>query len=89
MTMSNDAPLSYDAVHAFVRDYGCAPGGQPPFDVNGVVHLMLAALDNLRAHWIDGDLDQIALSVTQEQRLLLIKIGDHLRDHDETGDAGD
>lgn len=82
--------LTYATVHELVRTYSCRPSDPPPYDVNAVIHLMLAALDNLRAHGIDSDLEQLALSATREQREHLIKIGEFLRDtpmeHDD--DAG-
>jgi catechol 2,3-dioxygenase-like lactoylglutathione lyase family enzyme len=83
------AVLSHATAHELVRTYSSRPGDPPPFDVNAVIHLMLAALDNLRAHWIDADLEQIALSATQEQRQHLIRIGEFLRDHPEAGDDDD
>ena len=81
--------LSYATVHEFVRTYSRGPEAPPPFDVNGVIHLMLAALDNLRAGWIDADLEQIARSATREQRQSLIQIGQFLRDHPEAADDDD
>jgi predicted enzyme related to lactoylglutathione lyase len=80
------AGLSLVAVRDFVRSYTSGPEDPPPFDVGSVVQLMLAALENLREHWIEADLDQIACAVTPEQRRHLIEIGEYLRDHDETSD---
>lgn len=79
--------LTYASAHDFVRNYSARGGDPPPYDVNGVIHLMLAALDNLRAHRIDGDLEQIALAATREQRACLIEIGEFLRANPEA--AGD
>ncbi len=62
----------------YVRTYtnGASEGGH--FDANGVIHLMLAALDNLRSHMIEGDWEQIADAATDEQRALLIQLGAYL-----------
>lgn len=83
------AGLRYATVLEFVRTYSRRPSDPPPYDLNAVIHLMLAALDNLRAVWLDGDLEQIALSATREQREHLIKIGEFLRDHPEAADDDD
>lgn len=83
------ASLSYATVREFVHTYSRGPGNPPPFDANAVIHLMLAALDNLRSYWVDADLEQIALSATKEQRQHLIKIGEFLRDHPEAADDDD
>jgi catechol 2,3-dioxygenase-like lactoylglutathione lyase family enzyme len=77
------ASLTYDAARGFVRSYSSRPG---EFDVNGIIHLMLAALDNLHEHWIDADFEQIALCATPEQRQRLISIGEYLTAHVETPD---
>ena len=78
--------LTYATLRELVRTYSRRPSDPPPYDANAVIHLMLAALDNLRAHFIDGDLEQIALSATREQREHLIKIGEFLRHHPEAAD---
>lgn len=89
-TIARATRLAYGPVLEFVRNYTSGPNDPPPFDVGGVIHIMLAALDNLHEHWLEVDLDQIALSVTPEQRQHLIKFGEFLRSHDGTTneDAG-
>lgn len=47
----------------------------PPYDINGVIHLLLAALDNLNQHWVDYDLQSIGEATTESQRQRLIQIG--------------
>jgi hypothetical protein len=86
---NSQANLEYAGVLAFVRTYARQPSDPPPYDVSGVIHLMLAALDNLSGRSIDGDLEQIALSATREQRRQMIKIGEFLRDHPEAPDDDD
>ncbi len=86
---SSHADPSYATVLEFVRTLSRRPDDPPPYDVNAVIHLMLAALDNLRAQWVDGDLEQIARSATREQRRHLIAIGEFLRAHPEAADDDD
>jgi hypothetical protein len=64
--------VTYEEAIHFVRTYSV---GVPPYDVNGVVHLMLAAIDNLSQHWIESDLEQIGDSATEQQCQRLIEIG--------------
>jgi catechol 2,3-dioxygenase-like lactoylglutathione lyase family enzyme len=82
------AGLDYEPVLDFLRSCSSRAEDSPPFDVNGVIHLLLAALDNLKEHWIEADLDQLALAVTPEQRLHLIAIGAHLGSHESNDAAG-
>lgn len=74
--MSN---LRYDDVLAYVGSYRNGHGDVAPFDVNGVIHLMLAAVDNLREHMIDADLEQFAESVSAPQREALIRFAEYLK----------
>jgi hypothetical protein len=67
--------MDYNAALAFVRGYSAEVGDT--YDANGVVHLLLAAMDNLSEHLIDADLDQLVHSATADQLRLLIKIGRH------------
>ena len=61
-----------------VRTYTNGHSEAGPYDVNGVIHLVLAALDNLRQHWVDADLEQFSASTSPEQRTLLVLIGRYL-----------
>ena len=73
MTASKGITMNYNEALAFVRTYSAEAGDT--YDANGVMHLMLAALDNLSEHFIDADLDQLADSATADQLKLLIKLG--------------
>jgi len=72
--------LRYDVVHSFVRSYVNGFGEATHYDANGVIHLLLAALDNLGEHFTEGDLDQFAASVTPAQRELLTRITKHINE---------
>jgi hypothetical protein len=67
--------VPYDDVLAYVGSYRNGHGDVAPVDVNGVIHLMLAAVDNLREHMIDADLEQLADAVSASQRETLIRFG--------------
>jgi hypothetical protein len=73
--MPEPLPMRYQEVLAYVRSYANAHGENIPYDTNGVIHLMLAAFDNLREHWIDGDIDQLGDAMTAEQRQDFVRIG--------------
>jgi len=77
--------FAFDEALAYVRSYRNGTGDPGPFDVNGVIHLMLAALDNLRDHLIEGDWDQIAASANEEQKAMLIRLGSFLERHSRAG----
>ena len=70
--------LAYEEVIDYIRNYRNDFGDEIPYDVNGVIHLMLAALDNLREKWVDGDFEQLREPTTHEQRQMLIRIGQFL-----------
>lgn len=67
--------LRYSDVLAFVLSYANGHGDEVPYDANGVIHLMLAAFDNLREHWLDSDVDQLRETMTAEQRRDFVRIG--------------
>ncbi|MEZ6133822.1 MAG: hypothetical protein R3C53_02820 [Pirellulaceae bacterium] len=67
--------LTYQSAVEFIRTWG-TDSQNPPYDFNGVVHLMLAALDNIREHALENELDDIGYSMTDEQRFFLKKIAD-------------
>ncbi len=71
-----DSPLDYESVIEFVRNWS-ADTKNPPYDVNGTLHLMLAALDNLREHATDDELQEIGHSMSDDQRFFLKKIALH------------
>ena len=66
--------MNYEAVREYVRRYNVDTGYD--YDANGVVHLLLAALDNMREHFHESDLDAIAYALTDEQRAFLRLVAD-------------
>jgi hypothetical protein len=49
---------------------------EPPYDFNGLLHLILVGVDNLRAHSIEADFLDFACSITNEQAAFLQKLLD-------------
>ena len=47
------------------------------YDVRYIVQLLLAVLDNLQAHTIQGDLDDIAYNFTDSQRQFIARIAEY------------
>lgn len=69
--------LNYNDVEEYLREYNLGPENPSDYDFNGVVHLMLAALDNLRARALEGELEDICYSMTDDQRAFLQKIAQY------------
>lgn len=67
--------LTYQSAIEFIRTWSIDPQN-PPYDFNGVVHLMLAALNNMREHAMESELEDIGRAMTDDQRLYLKKIAD-------------
>ena len=67
--------LTYQSAVEFIRTWSI-DSENPPYDFNGVVHLMLAALDNIREHALEHELEDIGRSMTDDQRFFLKKIAD-------------
>ena len=70
-----DAQFDYESVIEFVRKWSTDPQN-PAYDFNGAVHLMLAALDNLREHATEHEIEVIGHSMSDDQRYFLQKIAD-------------
>ncbi|MGH9842880.1 MAG: hypothetical protein ACREEM_29430 [Blastocatellia bacterium] len=64
--------MKYEEVLAYIRQHN----HPNQYDFNGVVHLLLAALDNLHVHAREDELEFIGHSMTEEQRFFLKKIAD-------------
>jgi hypothetical protein len=72
----------YETVLSHVRGYS---NDSVPYDVVGVAHLLLAALDNLTAHWMDSDFEDLARATSADQRHHLIAIAEFLRTWRDSG----
>ena len=66
--------LNFEEAIKFIRQYNLGPDNPSYYDFNGVVHLMLAAIDNLRDHALEAELEDIGYSMTNDQRFFLMKI---------------
>ncbi len=62
-----------DNVEEYLRAYSLDTGS---FDFNGLLHLVLAGVDNLKKHHIDADLESYSCNITDEQAEFLLKILD-------------
>lgn len=63
--------LQYNQVIEYLRAYST---DMPPYDANGVMHLLKAVLENLEKHHIDADLKQYADCLDIENENLLKKL---------------
>ena len=66
--------MKHEELLAAIRHYSTQ---EPPYDYNGTIHLMLAALDNLRENALEAEMEMIAYSMTDEQRFYLRQIADY------------
>jgi hypothetical protein len=70
--------LRYEEVEAYLRNF-TNPGGDPvPYDWNGVVHLVLAALDSMREHGLEVEFENIGQSMTPQQREFFLKLAEYV-----------
>ncbi|MCA9594936.1 MAG: hypothetical protein KC776_16560 [Myxococcales bacterium] len=69
----------HEAVLSYIREFRNAHGDDAPYDLIGVGHLFLAALDNLRANHVEQDFDDLAGAMTPSQREYLVALAAHLR----------
>ena len=67
--------MTYQLAVGFIRTWSTDPQN-PPYDFNGVMHLMLAALDNIHEHAMESELEDIGRAMTDDQRFFLKKIAD-------------
>jgi hypothetical protein len=65
--------LQYEVVKKFLKTYST---DQPPYDFNGLLHLVLAGVDNLRVHAIDQDFADYAWAVSEDQAAFLRRLLD-------------
>ena len=70
--MSN---LSYEQVIEFIRTWSADPQN-PPYDLVGTVHLLLAALDNLSDNAMPHELEEINGMLTDKQRKFIQSVLD-------------
>lgn len=69
--------LNYDEVRLYLREYNLGPDNPSHYDFNGLVHLLLAALDNLRERALPAELEDICYSMTDDQRQFLHQLAIH------------
>ena len=72
--------LPYDKVWRYNRYVVNPNGDSVDYDFNGIQHLALAALDNLRDHAIEGDLEEIGYSFTDVQREFFLRVAGALEE---------
>ncbi len=61
----------FKIVDEYLRNYSHDNG---TFDFNGLLHLILTGLDNLKKHHIEVDLEEYSCSITDEQAIFLEKL---------------
>lgn len=64
--------VKYEDIEKAVREWGS--GNEVQYDFNGVVHLLIAALDNLRAHALEAELEDVGESFEPEQAEFLMRL---------------
>ncbi len=68
-----NTPLKYTAVKNYLETYSTI---EPPYDFNGLLHLVLAGAENLRQNAIDQDFLDYTCAITNDQALFLRRLLD-------------
>ena len=66
--------LEFDTVKSYLETYSTFE--PTPYDFNGLLHLVLAGIENLRAHAVDEDFVDYACSITDDQAVFLRRLLD-------------
>jgi hypothetical protein len=66
--------LNYQQVEEYLRTYTTKC---PPYDFNGLLHLILAAVENMMENHLEVDLEDYGPSITREQADFLNKLLAH------------
>ena len=61
-------PFEYKDVEQYLRTFATE---KPPYDFGGLLHLVLAGIENLRENVADGDILEHAHSITDAQAIFL------------------
>jgi hypothetical protein len=69
--------MTYTEVMKYLKTYSTE---EPPYDFNGLLHLVLEGVDNLRANAIDADFEDYAASISDEQAAFIQKLLDSRAD---------
>lgn len=79
---------SYGALREYLRGF-TNMGGDPAYDTNGILMLMLALADNLRTcQSAQDELCELAETITPEQAAFLKRLARLATDNHRTGDVG-
>lgn len=70
---------TYEAMRSYLRNWNNPNDEIGHYDANGLVHLVLAALDNLRENEVWADLPELRDSMTDEQAAFFLKLSDSIR----------
>ncbi len=69
---------SYQELRDHLRQFVNCAGDPAPYDFNGVVHLLLAPLDNLRQNASEAELEVIGASFDGEQGAFPIRLAERV-----------
>jgi len=70
---------SYDQLADYLRGFTNAQGDVAPYDSGGVAHLLGALLDNIEAHAVEADFEEIQNRFTRDQIATLRRIAAQIR----------
>ncbi len=65
---------TYDALEKFLKNFRNFGSDSTTYDFNGIVHLILALLDNLSENALEVELEDISESMTKKQRDFWLKL---------------
>ena len=70
---------SYEELTSYLREFRNWRGDEGPYDFGGVVHLLTALLDNVQAHGVEAEFEEIGEYFTPDQIQTLKRIVSSLR----------
>ncbi len=65
---------TYDDLENYLKTFHSFGGDATIYDFNGIVHLLLALLDNLRKNALEAELEDMGDSMTKKQKDFWIKL---------------
>ncbi len=65
--------LTYEKVYQYLKKYSTT---EPPYDFNGLLALMLVAVENLRKNGLDQEVLDFAFTISDEQAAFLQRLLD-------------
>lgn len=71
--------MDYEQLRDYLRTFVNIGGDPVPYDVNGVIHLWVALLDNLRVNALTADIAELGDFLSDEQVAFLSQLAEYAK----------